>query len=103
MPLRANWLLIISAYFPMDQWYKMDVFFFVTTIAMVVITIVSAIAAVYVIAILKDIKYISQKAKNGTDQLAEDFEELRTNVREEGIKLKNLGNFFAHIYKRNKK
>lgn len=87
----------------MDQFYKMDVFFFVTTIAVIIAAIVLAIAAIYTIAILRDIKYISKKAKTESEHLAADLEELRTNVREEGAKLKHIGSFFAGMYKKNKK
>lgn len=87
----------------MTEFAKMDMFFFVTTIAVVLITIVLVISAVYIIRILNDIKYISQKAKTETDHLAADIQQLRENVKEEGAKLKTFSKFFTAFYKRYKK
>ncbi len=56
----------------------------------------------YLIKILKDIKYISAKAKNQSDLIAEDLQDLRQNVREKGFKVKHFFNFFSRIYKKRK-
>ena len=64
---------------------------------MVLITIAVVVAAVYVIKILNDVKYIAKKAKNETDLIAEDINDLRANVRQQGIKWKFLIDFFKKI------
>lgn len=87
----------------MDDFYQMHVFFFVTTIAVVVLTIVLAVAAVYVVKILKDIKYISRKAKSEADIISGELSELRQNVKQQGAKLKFISSFFSNIYKKSKK
>jgi len=87
----------------MNDFYKMDVFFVIASVAAIILTIVVTVAVVYGIKILRDVRYIISKAKEQTDSLAEDLTELRANVREEGAKLKHLGSFISSIYKRSKK
>ena len=54
-----------------------DIFFFVTTIAVVILTILFSVIAWYALHILRDIKHISEKARIASD----DFEEgLKTLV-----------------------
>ncbi len=81
----------------------MHIFFFITSIAVVILTILLAIVAVYVIKILKDIKYISRKAKSEADIISGELSELRQNVKEQGAKLKFFSSFFSNIYKKSKK
>lgn len=87
----------------MNDFYQMHVFFFVTTIAVVLLTIVLAVAAVYIIKILKDIKYISKKAKSEADIISGELSELRQNVKQQGAKLKFFSSFFSNLYKKSKK
>jgi hypothetical protein len=87
----------------MSDFLKQDIFFFVTTIAVVILTIFLAIAVFYVVRILRDLKYISSKAKTESDLIAEDLHELRTNVKQEGAKLKFFSKFVASLFKRHKK
>jgi predicted Holliday junction resolvase-like endonuclease len=87
----------------MNNFAKMDIFFFVTTIAVVILTVLLAILIIYIIKISNDIKYISRKAKNEADFIAQDLSELRQNVRGGGAKLKYFLSFFSNLYKKNKK
>ena len=87
----------------MNEFYKMDIFFVVTTAAVILLAILLAIVLVYVIKIMNDIKYISGKAKNETDKLSEDMDDLRAKVRTEGLKFSGAYEFFQKILKRHKK
>jgi predicted PurR-regulated permease PerM len=87
----------------MSDFLKQDVFFFLTSILVVVITIVMLVVGYYVIKITKAINYISQKAKNESDLIAEDLSDLRENVKEQGLKVKHLASFFSSIYNRTNK
>jgi hypothetical protein len=87
----------------MEDLMKQDIFFFITSIAVVVLTALVATAFYYILKILNDIKYIANKAKTESDLLAEDLHELRSNVKTEGAKLKHFASFFTSIYKRNKR
>lgn len=86
----------------MDSFVKMDVFFFVTTISVVVLTILLAVLIIYIIKIFSDVKYISKKAKTEADLVAEDLRELRANVKDKGAKLKYFVDFFKNLGKKRK-
>lgn len=85
----------------MDNFVKMDVFFFVTTIAVVILTLLLAVLIIYIIKISRDVKYISYKAKNEADLISQDLSDLRQNVKNKGAKLKYFWSFFNNL--RNKK
>ena len=75
----------------MDTVAKSDFFFFVTTIAVIVVTLVLIVALTYVIRIASDIKYISKRAKEETDDIADDIRSAREN-------LKSKGKLFATLF-----
>lgn len=87
----------------MDTLIKADVFFFITTIAVVLLAILFIIVLIYIIRILNDMKYISRRLKKESDLVSEDIAELRAQMRRGGFKLRNLITFFSNIYKRNKR
>ena len=61
----------------MDTLAKADIFFFVTTIAVVIIGILLAIVLTYSIFILKDMKALSKRAKEEGERIMDDIESLR--------------------------
>lgn len=79
-----------------------DIFFFVTSIFVVVSTIVLAIAGIYFILILRDMKEISRKIKVEGEEIIDDVKELREKIKEEGIGLRSLGKFFGFFTKKKK-
>ena len=83
----------------MNDILKSDVFFFVTTVAVIVITVLVGVLIAYVIRIMSKVSYIADKAKQQTDLLSEDLGELRANMKQ-GFKLRHLGKFFWNIAKR---
>lgn len=74
----------------MESIAKSDFFFFVTTIAVVVVTLLIVVVSAYVIRIAADIKYISKRAKEETDDIADDLKIARET-------LKTKGKIFATI------
>lgn len=87
----------------MNDFLKQDIFFFITTMAVVILTVTLAVALIYIVKILRDIKYISKKAKTEADIITEELSGLRQNVKEHGAKLKYFSSFFNSIYKKTKK
>lgn len=83
----------------MNTLIKSDIFFFITSIAVVVIAVLLTILIIYLIKVSKDIKYISQKAKTEADNIIQDVSTLRTNIKEQGSKVKDLAGIFSHFYK----
>ncbi|MCX6763696.1 MAG: hypothetical protein NTZ97_03110 [Candidatus Moranbacteria bacterium] len=86
----------------MENFIKADIFFFITSIFVVILTIVLAIGAFYVIAILRDLKHISARAKVEGDELMEDIKNLRQNVKIQGAGLKSISRFFSSLFNKKK-
>jgi hypothetical protein len=87
-----------------DPFYRQDIFFYVTTIAVVVMGLLASILIAYFISIFRDIKYITKKARQQSDLIADDINSLREDIKSQGFKWSFLGNFFQKVYqKRNKK
>jgi hypothetical protein len=86
----------------MEDLIHADVFFFVTTIFIVVITAFLMVASVYVIGILKDLKHISGKAKIEGEEILADVKTLRENVKREGASLRQISRFFSALFKKRK-
>lgn len=86
----------------MNDFYKMDFFFFVTSAAVVVLTLLLGVLIIYIIKISRDIKYISQKAKNEANLISQDLSDLRQNVRDKGAKMKYFWSFFNNLRKKGK-
>lgn len=61
---------------------KADIFFFVTTIAIIIISICVVILSVYLYKILKDVKALSQKTKDEGERIIETIGLLREDVLE---------------------
>lgn len=83
----------------MDTLIHADIFFFVTTIAVVVVGIAFTIALVYLIQILSDIKKVTGQVQEEAVLVREDIKTLRAQVKVEGLKLQQLTSFFKHIVK----
>ena len=81
----------------MDTFIHADIFFFITTIAVVLLTICLLIGAFYVIRILRNIKRLSETVKSEGEALADDLREFRSSMRQEGLKAKTIANFFLAL------
>jgi ABC-type transporter MlaC component len=81
----------------METLMKADIFFFVTTIAVVAVTVCLVYAAYYVIRILRNVEEISEEVKAESQLVREDISDLRSNIREEGMKVKHFANFFSQV------
>jgi hypothetical protein len=77
----------------MDTLMHADIFFFVTTIAVVVIALCFIVALFYVIAILNRIKTIAEMVREEATLFREDVHDLREAVKKEGFRLKNMFDF----------
>jgi len=82
---------------------KSEVFFFITSIAVVIVTILLGILAMYIIRILRNVDDISKKAKDEAGLIKEDIAELRDNIKTEGAKVKHFVNFFNNLKGRKNK
>ncbi len=69
----------------MQEFIKADIFFFITSIAVVLVTIGLAVALYYIIRILCNIREVTERMDEGSKVLAEDLSELRGTIRREGF------------------
>lgn len=82
---------------------KSDIFFFVTAVAVVIVTICIIIMSFYVIRILKDLKIISQKAKDESQKIIDDVTSLRQNVVNRGVEISQFFSFISYFFGGQKK
>lgn len=68
----------------MDTLVQADIFFFITTLAIVVVTIAILVALFFLIQILRDIRYVSRRVREQSDRVLSDVEELRAFLKREG-------------------
>lgn len=87
----------------MNDLIHADIFFFISSISVVIITIVFCILGFYVFSIVRDVKYISNKLRDVTDELEENFDNLKKQVSDGGRKAKYLLEFFLNRFSKKKK
>lgn len=83
-----------------DSLLKSDIFFVVTTVAVVLVTILVCILAIYLIMIARKVKDISGKAEQQADLISEDISELRGSLKQQGFKLGFFSRFFKNLIKK---
>ena len=78
----------------MNDFLKMDIFFVVTTLAVVLVTTLIALALIRIIRILNNVEDISKMVEEEGKLLRSDIADARANVRTEGFKVKHVVQFF---------
>jgi methyl-accepting chemotaxis protein len=66
----------------MEEVLKADVFFFVTTVAVMILTILGIIISVYLVRILREVEYIARVAREEADELSDDITEITDDIKE---------------------
>ncbi len=79
----------------MNEFLKMDIFFVVTTIAVVIMTILLAWVLIRVLRILKNIEDISVMVEEEGHKLREDIAGVRAKVQEEGMRATHILDFLS--------
>lgn len=80
-----------------------DIFFFITSIFVVFLTVGFGVALVYIIPILKDMRHLSALAREEGDKFTQDIDDLRSAVKEEGMKAKSIIDYFLALFIRRQK
>ena len=78
----------------MDEVLHANIFFFITSVAVTMFTLLVCVALYYVIKILASIRRIVDRIDEGSEMIAEDVEQLRSYVLE-GSLLSQLISFFV--------
>lgn len=80
-----------------------NIFFFITSIAVVLVTLLVIVLLMYLVLILKDFRGVSRKVKEETDLIALDIHDARSHIRKEGGDLKAVFDFFKDMLPRKPK
>ena len=86
----------------MQSLIQANIFFFITSIAVILVTILAVVILMYIVLVLKDFRGISSKIREETDLIAMDINEARAHIRKEGVKAGFVFNFFKQLFKKQK-
>src|ERR1700733_3734325 len=70
-----------------------DIFFFISSIALVVLSILVAVGLYYTLGILRDVREISRRVNKASVDLEKDLDALRNTVKAEGNKVRGIADF----------
>jgi len=87
----------------MNEFLKMDIFFIIASVAMTLVVVLGVILLVYLIKFVKNLKYISDQARDETDNIRADIHDFRQNIRSEGLRAKHIFSFLGSLINRKKK
>lgn len=71
----------------METFVKADIFFFVVTIAVVILSVVLTVAAIYLVRVLRELKSITTRVREETDEIVDDVHEFRNNIQKEEARM----------------
>ena len=86
----------------MDTLVHADIFFFVTTIAVVIVALALTIALVYLAKVLSDVKEITKQIKEEAVLFREDIGGLRSDIKKEGFRVERFLIFVKNLFKKTK-
>lgn len=81
-----------------DSLIKADIFFFVATIGLVLLTLLLIVGLVYIVSILRTIRRISKTAQAGTETIVAGIQEAKASVSKDGFVPDTLLSIFKKLY-----
>lgn len=85
---------------PNDSLIHADIFFFISTIALVLISIGIVIVLVYIIKILRNVGEVTDRIKTESGEIVADLRKLRASLRDEGMKWKHVADLVRTFFMR---
>lgn len=85
----------------MEELIKADAFFFITSVAIILITILLGVALIYLIQILRTTRDFMKKVKIEGEDIMADLKDLRERLKTEASLGKRVGYLFGFIRKFN--
>lgn len=79
-----------------------DIFFFITSIWVIVISAIVVVILWHAAFIMNDLRHISQKMREEGDLLSNDIHDLRTAIKTEGATVKPIWKYFSNLFERRK-
>lgn len=74
----------------MESILKSDIFFFITSVAVIVLALISTIILYYFIKLMKHIEYIAHKVRTETDLITRDIDDVRNKFKDGSMKMGGL-------------
>lgn len=86
----------------MQDILKMDVFFVITSVSVIVVAVGLVVALFYLIRILRNVRYVSDKVRIESDEILKDVDLLRQEIKEKGFKMSGILSLFSFFNKKRK-
>jgi hypothetical protein len=86
----------------MDEFFKMDIFFVITSITVVVIGVALSLVLYRIYRILENVERITKHVSEEAEVIRRDIAEARGAIKREGFKLKHAMRFFSTLRGRRK-
>ncbi len=74
----------------MNELVHADIFFFITAVAVMLVATILAVALVYVVYILRDVRAIVARMRRASESIESDLHLLRQEAKQEGVKALTL-------------
>jgi hypothetical protein len=84
----------------MNSFIEMDIFFFITTIVVIAIGVLFVVILLRIWRILGHVEEISKDVSAESALMRDDIADLRSSIREHGLKMSYLKVFLSHALKR---
>ena len=82
----------------MDSIIKSEIFFFITSIAVIALSVGAAAVLVYAIRILRNADHIAKLVRDESDLIAKDVSSLRESAEKEGVKISRLSRLLRKYF-----
>lgn len=80
----------------MESILKSDIFFFITSISVIILTFICAIVLFFGIKIIRHMLYVVKKIREESDNVSNDIQELRNKIKDNGLKIGGtIGSVFS--------
>jgi hypothetical protein len=83
----------------MNELNLVDIFFIITGSAVIIVTILLAIALFYIIGFVRAMKQVAITAQRATQIVSDDIAELSHDIKQRGLRLGTLMTFFKNFGK----
>lgn len=88
----------------MSEVLQTNIFFYITSAAVVVVTLLIVAVLVYVLLIVRNVKELTDKLREGSDLIASDLMVFRERLKATGSKLqRGLGFFAGRVFPRRRR
>lgn len=81
----------------MNPIIQANIFFFITSIAVVLISLLVVVLLIYLVLVIKDFRGVSRRVKQETDLIAMDIDSARAHIKEKGASISSVFDFFKDL------